>query len=266
MTERKVALITGASSGIGASLAREFAKRGYDLVLCARRIQNLEKLSRELVLLNVDVLPIKCDVAQDEDVTRAVETSRARFGRIDVVVGNAGQGREGKVEDLSLGDFRYLFETNIFGVLRIIKETIPDLKKTQGSIGIIGSAMSYLSLPESAPYGMSKAAVKSLAESLRFELRDEGVSVTLLCPGFVATEIRLLDRTGELVPDRKDPIPAWINMPAEKAARQIARAILGRKSEAIITWHAKFIVWMQRHLPSLLRQILNRFVYSGVHK
>src|SRR5262245_2792455 len=123
----QVAFITGASSGIGAALAREFAHQGADVVLLARRLDRLEELAGELRGAGRRALAIACDVTQDGGLEAAAAQARGALGRIDVVVANAGYGVVGSVERLAIQDFRRQFETNVYGVLRTIYATLDDL-------------------------------------------------------------------------------------------------------------------------------------------
>ena len=257
--EGKVAFITGASSGIGAAMAREFARRGAHVVLTARRWERLEALALEVRARGRRALTIRCDVTSDGDLDKAVEASVEEFGRIDVVVANAGFGVAGAVHKLALEDYRRQFETNVFGVLRTVQATREALIASRGSLAIMGSVMSYLALPVSSPYSMSKHAVRALAASLRAEMARHGVGVTLLAPGFVDSEIRQVDNQGERHEGAHDRIPSWVRMDADKAAVKLVKAVLKRKRVAVITGHAKFFVFLERHFPwfiSLLVRVL----------
>ena len=159
----QVVLITGASSGIGAALAREFARQGADLALLARREDRLRGLAREIEAGGHRALALAADVTIDGDVERAVLATRTAFGRIDVAIANAGFGVVGPVERLALDDYRRQFETNVFGVLRTVQATLPSLKATRGRLAILGSVAGYIATPGSSPYSMSKFAVRGLA-------------------------------------------------------------------------------------------------------
>src|SRR5262249_36247771 len=150
---------------------------------------------------------------------------------------NAGISVAGPFERLSLDDYRRVFEVNVFGVLRTARACFESLKQSKGSFAAVGSVNGFVAIPGSSPYVSSKFAVRGLCEALHLDFALSGVSVTHLAPGFVESEIRLLDNKGTLRSDRKDPIPSWLVMPAAKAARQMADAIADREREAVITLH-----------------------------
>lgn len=252
----KVIFITGASSGIGESLAKVYASPSTAITICARRTDRLEALKKELEKGGSQVLVVSCDVTEPDSIKRAVDQTIARFGHLDVVIANAGFGVDGMFEDTSVDDFRRQFETNIFGVISTIKYTLPHVRVAKGNIAILGSVLSYVPFAGLGAYNMSKAAVKALAESLYLELKEDGVSVTLVCPGFVKTEIRSVDSKGQFHSNFKDPIPDFINMPPMTAAKQIVRAIEKGKREIVITFHAKILIFIQRFAPSFLMWIL----------
>lgn len=245
-----VVLVTGASSGIGEALAREWARRGARLALLARRKDRLDALAAEC---KVPCVTFECDVNSDEQVDRAVRGTLREFGRIDTVVANAGYGVMGSVERLGLDEFRQQFETNVFGVLRTVKASLEPLRSTRGRLAIVGSVNGYIALPGTAAYAMSKFAVRALCDSLHGELGVDGVSVTHVAPGFVESEIRLKSKRGEVRSDRKDPIPHIFVMAAPKAAKQIVDAIEARRAEVVITTTGKVATFVSRHAPGVIR-------------
>ena len=255
----QVVLITGASSGIGAALAREFARQGADLVLTARRADRLTALADEIERGGRRALALTADVTVDGDLERAVGQARAKLGRLDVVVANAGFGVVGPVERLTLDDYRRQFETNVFGVLRTVHATLAELKASRGRLVILGSVAGYVATAGSSPYSMSKFAVRGLAEALGYELAPAGVAVTLVSPGFVDSEIRRVDNSGRFQTASKEPVPGWLLMPAPKAARQIVRAVARRRREIVVTGHGKFAVFFQRHAPWLVARVVRAF-------
>ncbi len=248
----KVVFITGASSGIGAGLAHEFARQGAAVALLARRAERLRALAGEIRGAGGHALAIPCDVTREGDLERAAALTVSGLGPIDVVVANAGFGVTGPFAKLRLDDYRRQFETNVFGVLRTASVTLDELCRSRGALVIVGSVSSYLAAPSASPYAMSKFAVRALAEALRGELTPRGVSVVLITPGFVESEIRLVDNHGRLHPNAPDTVPRWLRMPTERAARQIVRAVASRRRERIITVHGKLGVFLARHTPRLL--------------
>jgi len=255
----KVALITGASAGIGAALARELARDGADLVLAARREERLRALAREIEAAGRRAVVVGCDVTRDGDLERAVAAAVERFGRLDVAVANAGFGVAGRLDELGLDDFRRQLETNVFGVLRTVYATLPELKKTRGRLAIVGSVSGHLPTPGASAYCTSKFAVRGLAESIHDELAADGVSVTLVSPGFVDSDIRRVDNRGTLHEGARDPIPAWLRVPTDRAARTIVRAIRRRRRAIVVTGHGKALVFLYRHVPGLVELLIGRF-------
>ena len=246
-------LVTGASSGIGAAIARVLSREGANLVLMARRRERLEALRAELSTAGAEVTVHVGDVTRRADLDAAVARAIERYGHLDMAVANAGFGVVGALETLSVEDYRRQFETNVFGVLETIKACLPELRKTRGRLVLIGSVAGHVSAPNTSPYNMSKFAIRALALALEPELAPYGVTVTLISPGFVESEIRQVDNLGTHHSSMKDSVPPWLVMPTDLAARKIVSAAYRRRREAIITFHGKVLVWLQRFAPSVIR-------------
>ncbi len=256
MLQGKTVLVTGASSGIGAAVARELAVHGANLVLAARRRERLDALAAELQSAGrVRVLPVTVDVTRDGDLERAVEEACATFGGLDVAVANAGFAVTGPFERLGLEDYRRQFETNVFGVLRTAYAALPALRETRGQLVVMGSVAGYVPMAALSPYTMSKFAVRALAETLHDELAAAGVDVTLLSPGFIVSDIGRVDNEGHVHEKDSSRVPAWIRVDTGQAARQIVAAIETRPREAVITAHGKLLVSLYRHAPWLARAL-----------
>lgn len=255
----KAVLITGASSGIGEEMAWQLAQAGALLTLAARRKELLERLAQRIAGADSPhegqpaPLVLQCDVTQDGSLQKAVEESVRYWGKLDVAIANAGFGVVGPLKKLTVEDYRRQFETNVFGVLRTIYAALPEIEKNKGNIAIVGSVSGWAATPGASPYNMSKFAVRALANAITPELRLSGVKVTLISPGFVASEIRRVDNHGTFHEQAKEPIPAWLIMPTDKAVRQILRAIAKGKREAIITGHGKALVFLERFIPWVMR-------------
>jgi len=252
-------LITGASSGIGEELAWQLGQAGAKLTVTARRRERLEQLAQRVAATGKPrPLVVECDVTRNGDLERAVAETVHHWGKLDVVIANAGFGVVGALKKLSLEDYRRQFETNVFGILRTIYAALPEIEKNKGSVVILGSVSGWVASPGASPYVMSKFAVRALADSITLELRLSGVKVTLISPGFVASEIRQVDNLGRLQAGAKDPIPAWLVVPTDKAAKEILRAIAKGKREAIITGHGKALVALHRFAPWILRAVFKK--------
>jgi short-subunit dehydrogenase len=254
----EVVLITGASSGIGAALAHEWGSRGARLVLAARRRDQLDRVVTDVQRAGGVAIAVECDVTRDGDPEKAVAAAVSDWGQLDVVVANAGFGVSGPFEDLTIEDYRRQFETNVFGLMRTVKAALPEILKAKGRIALIGSVAGYVASAGTSAYAMSKFAVRGLAQALRCELRGRGVAVTHIAPGFVESEFRLKDGRGQLRPGAKENVPAWLLFPSKVAARQIVRAVMRRRREAVITGHGKLLALTARHFPRLLDFMLTR--------
>jgi short-subunit dehydrogenase len=249
-------LITGASSGIGAGLAREFSRRGMRVAMVARRIDPLQALAAELRAAGGEATAHRGDVTVDGDLSRVVGELAAVGICPHIVVANAGFGVVGKAQGLTLADYQRQFDTNVFGVLRTLHETLEPLRATRGRFVIMGSVAGHLSGPGSSAYSMSKFAVRALAEALHGDLAAEGIGCTLISPGFVDSDIRRVDNLGGLHAEVKDPVPGWLRMKTATAARVMARGILRGRKEVIVTGHAKVAVFLSRNLPRVTRWVI----------
>ncbi len=249
----QVVVITGASSGIGEALAMEIASQGGKLALLARRTDRLGDLEARIKRIGGEAIAVRCDVTSEPDLAAAAETVKKRFGKINVVVVNAGYSVAGNFEWLTMADYRKQMETNVFGALATTYAFLPYLKESKGTVVPIGSVMSYIAIPGTSPYAMSKFALRAWFESIEGELRNLGISMTFIAPGFIATEIRKVDNAGHFNSAAEEDVPAWIQMSSEKAARIIAKAIASKKRLQIVTGHAHILVWIARHTPWILR-------------
>lgn len=261
----KTVLITGASSGIGEALALEANRLGANVALGARRTDRLQNLLQQIPSSRcfVDYL----DVRDSQQIQSFVKKANEKFGSIDAVIANAGFAVVGPFEKLSLDDYKRQFETNVWGVIETIRHSLEEIKKSRGRIVIIGSVNSYVSFAGSSPYSMSKYSVRALAESLYHELKPSGVSVTLVCPGLVKSEIRQVDNQGVFHADQPGRVPDWVVMDAHVAAAKILAASAKRKREIVITFHGKLGVWLKRFFPSLFHFFIEKLgVKAGPHR
>lgn len=261
----KVVLITGASSGIGAETARQLAAEGAKLALLARRADKLASVKSETEALGARVLTFTADVNDRAALDTAVADTLAAFGRIDIVLANAGTSVTGPIFKLNVDDYRRQFETNFFGMLNTIYAAFEALKASRGQLGLLGSVAGVVGTPSASAYNASKFAVIGLGESIYHDLDELGISVTLIKPGFVESEIRLLDRHGK-VSDKPDPVPSWLVMSTPAAARVILNALYRRKPEVTVTFHGKVFTWCKRFLPGATRWVIRRMSKGSLPK
>jgi NAD(P)-dependent dehydrogenase (short-subunit alcohol dehydrogenase family) len=185
----QVVIVTGASAGIGAATARRLARAGARVVLSARRAEQLEALAREIDPTGANVLAVPGDVTSDADRNQLVAAARAKFGRIDGLVNNAGYGTRGPVERVSVELIRKNFETNIFSLIALTQLVLPAMRERgSGCIVNIGSVAGRIARPMSSIYDATKHALEAITDGLRGELKPFGVRVTLIRPGFILTE------------------------------------------------------------------------------
>ena len=185
----RVAIVTGASSGIGTGLAQELARRGARVALVARRRERLEQVAAGIEAEGGTALVLPCDVEQRDAVEAAARAVVERFGRIDLLVNNAGFGvAPAGAEESSLDQARSIFETNFFGLVRMTRAVVPHMRRQgSGRIINIGSVLGFLPMPYGALYAATKHAVEGYSESLDHELRTRGIRVSIIEPAYTKT-------------------------------------------------------------------------------
>jgi NAD(P)-dependent dehydrogenase (short-subunit alcohol dehydrogenase family) len=186
--DRKVVLITGGSRGLGLCMARELAAQGASLALCARNTDELNRAEAELTATGADVFTVSCDVTVQQEAISLVEAVMQQYGRLDVLVNNAGIIEVGPLETMKIEDFEEEMKTHFWAPLYATFAALPELRKRKGSrIVNIASVGGKLSVPHLLPYSASKFALVGLSEGLRAELAKDGITVTTVCPGLMRT-------------------------------------------------------------------------------
>lgn len=254
----QVAWVTGGGTGIGKAIAAELARQGAIAVVSGRRQDRLDAAVAELEAGGATAAGIVCDVNDDASVAHAVSEIVARFGRLDVVVANAGFSVGGRVTRLTVADWERQFSTNLFGVVRTVNHALPHLQEVGGRIGLIGSVAQYLPVPGAGAYAASKAAVHAYGQTLSAELTGSGVSCTTIHPGFIESEIAKVDNEGTFDPNREDTRPAALMWKPDAAAVPMARALAWRRREVVITGHGKLAAFLGRHLPGLTALLMSQ--------
>jgi short-subunit dehydrogenase len=257
----KVVVITGASSGIGRALAKEFALKGACLSLGARRTELLEELQAELP--ETEILIQKTDVSREDDCRLLIEATIKRFGRIDMLINNAGISMRAIFEEVDLKVIRQLMDVNFYGTVYCSKYALPYLLKTKGSLVGVISIAGYVGLPGRTGYSASKFAIRGFLDTVRIENLRKGLHVLVAAPGFTASEVRKFALTNDGSVQGESPRNEDKMMSAEECARRIVRAIEKRKRELILTFtEGKLTVFLGKFFPALL----DRLTYNHMSK
>lgn len=250
----KVVIITGASSGIGRALAKEFASQGSKLVLAARRIELLNELESELS--GVEIESVQTDVSFEDDCKKLVEKAVARFGKIDVLINNAGISMRALFEGLELQVMHKLMDVNFWGTVYCTKYALPHLLKTQGSLVGVISIAGYVGLPGRTGYSASKFAVRGFLDTIRIENLKKGLHVLVAAPGFTASDVRKAALTSDGTPQGETPRNEEKMMTSEECASQIYKAVVNRKRQLILTFvEGKLTVFLSKFFPKLIDKL-----------
>jgi len=245
----QVVIVTGASSGIGRETARVFAAAGAQVVAAARNETALRAPGHERIL------PVATDVTRNADVQRLIATTVEGFGRVDILVNNAGIGLRGTVEHTQFADAEQLMDVNFFGALRCIQAVLPHMRRQgRGHIINVGSILSRLATPRHSIYSASKFALRALSDSLRVELRDTGIAVTLIMPGYTETEF-FENQIRYGTPVR---VTQLRGVPPRTVARAILKAARRPSREVALTAPGKLGVFLKHFFPRLLDCFLAR--------
>jgi len=258
--EDAVVWITGGGSGLGAAMARTFAREGAHVAVSGRRAERLVEVVEAVEAEGRRALAVPCDVTDDDAVEAAVAQVVDTFGVLDVAVANAGFGVMGRVADLTADDWRRQLDVNVVGAASTARHAIPHLVQRRGRLALVGSVSGLVYLPKNAAYQASKAAVLAMGRTLAMELAPDGVSCTVLQPGFVKSEIGQVDNQGQFQADRRDQRPAQLMWETDDAARVMVQAIYKRKVEYTFTGHGRVAAFLGRHLPGLVQRLGPRVV------
>ena len=252
--------ITGASAGIGRALALAFAAEGGRVAVSARREERLREVVAEIEAAGGRALAAPCDVTDEEGVRETADRVAEHFGGLDVAVANAGFGVSGRVEKLDAADWRRQLDVNVVGVALTARHALPHLRRTRGRLALVSSVAGMIPAPGASAYAASKAAVRAIGQALALELKGSGVSCTTLYPGFVDSEIRMVDNHGVYDPQRGETVPAWLRWPSDRAARVMLRSIQRRDAHYVFTGHGKVAGFAGRHWPWLVHALMSTVV------
>jgi len=256
--EGKVVVITGASSGIGAALAKLLASKKAKLVLGARRAPELTAVVDECKLLGCEAVGVISDVSKKEDCKLLIDSAVQKFGRVDSLVLNAGISVVARLEDVTdMSIFHRVMDVNFFGAIYPTYFALPFLKSSKGRIAVISSVAGLTGISSRSGYSASKWALHGFFESLRNELRSDGITVTLFCPGVVNTEIG----NSRLGPDGKKAKEGFAldrGMAPSKAASFIAKGIADGERLVVFDLPTAFLTAIKPFSPNLVDTLVER--------
>lgn len=255
----KVIIVTGASSGIGLASVNRFMELGANVVLAARSFDKLEKIAEELcqqtTVNRQQLLCVKTDVTKEEDCKSLIEKTVERFGKIDVLVNNAGISMRAVFKDLDLKVMHSLMDTNFWGTVYCTKYALPYLLESKGTVVGVISTAGYVGLPARTAYSASKFAVRGFLETLRIEHLYDGLHVMIFAPGFTASNIRNVALTADGSPQGETPRKEEKMMSAERVARILARGIARRRTQMVLTPLGKATLFASRSMPRVTDQL-----------
>ncbi len=258
----QVALITGGSRGLGLELARRLADEGCRLAICARDEAELQRAGEELGQRGAEVLAVRCNIADQDDVARMVAAVEANFGRIDLLICNAGVIQVGQLESMELADFRQAMDIMYWGALYPILAALPGMRaRRAGRIAVVTSIGGKISVPHLLPYSASKFAAVGFSQGLRAEVASEGIKVVTVCPGLMRTGsprntiFRGQHRSEYAWFSISDALPG-LSISAESAARRIVAACRRGDAEVLFPLPAKVASVVNAVAPGLTAGVL----------
>lgn len=257
--ENKVAIITGGSDGIGRALVRLFLEKKWRVATCAR---NFEKLKATFQDANAEYLHLqKTDVTVQSECESLIGKTFDHFGRIDVLINNAGLSMRSLFKEVDLKVLKTLMDTNFWGAVYCTKYALPHILNSKGSIVGISSIAGFRGLPGRSGYSASKFALNGWLEALRTELLPEKVNVLTVAPGFTTSNIRNTALNANASPQGDSPLDESKLMSAEECAKHIFKAIEKRKRQLVLTFEGKQTIFVNKHFPSLADKLVHKFFF-----
>ena len=248
----KVVIVTGASSGIGEAVAREFATNGSKVVLAARSADRLQKIVDDLSLSGCDAFAVRTDVSSEYDCRKLIESAINKYGTIHILVNNAGISMRASFEDVNLNVLHTLMNVNFWGTVYCTKYALPYLLRNKGSLIGVSSIAGFHGLPGRTGYSASKFAMHGFLETVRIENLRSGLHVMIIAPGYTTTEIRKHALVADGSEQRVSPLDEGTLMSPEYVAKWILKGIRKRKRNKLLTWYGRFTALFQRIVPDLV--------------
>jgi len=258
----KVVIITGASSGIGKALAYEMASRGARVVIAARTSDVLKTIEQDLLSKDKSVMAVTADVSREEDCRNLINATVQKFGRIDVLINNAGISMRAIFADADLAVIARLMNINFWGTVYCTKFALPYLLESEGSVVGVSSIAGFKGLPGRTGYSASKFAIHGFLETLRIENLKSGLHVMIACPGFTSSNIRKTALAADGSLQGESPRDEGSMMSAEEVAKRITRGVISRKKILIMTTQGKMTVLLNKFFPFFM----DKLVYNHMAK
>ncbi len=258
----KVVIITGATSGIGEACAHAFGKEGAKVVITGRSQVKLDNTLAKLQQSGIDCHGVLADAASEQDNKKMAEETMGKFGKIDVLINNAGISMRALFQDLDMNVFKQVMDINFWGTVYATKYCLEQITAQNGSIIGISSINGYRGTPARTAYTASKFAMNGFMESLRTELLKKNVHVLVACPGFTASNIRNNALQADGRPQGESPRDEGKMMTAEQVALEILNATYKRKREIVLTGQGKLAVFLNKWIPG----IMDKVVYNEMAK
>jgi len=252
----KVVIITGGSSGIGKALAEEFGKQGSKVLITGRNRSDLQAAVDELRQKGIVIGGYPADVSRLEDNRNMADEAIRVYGKIDVLINNAGISMRALFEEVDMEVVRRVMDINFYGVLYATRSCLPEIMKNKGSVIGISSIAGYRGLPGRTGYSASKFALNGFLEVLRTEMLKKGVHVLTACPGFTASNIRKRSLVKDGSAQGESPRNETTMMTAHECARYIYRATVKRKKIIILTRQGKLTVFLNKWFPGWMDKIV----------
>ncbi|WP_296705539.1 SDR family oxidoreductase [Algoriphagus sp.] len=256
--KNKVVIITGATSGIGAACAYAFGSEGARIAITGRNPEKLEVERKILDDAGIEVIAILSDSGSEIDNQKMADEVLSKFGRIDILINNAGISMRALFQDLDLEVFKKVMDTNFWGTVYATKYCLPSIMKNKGSIVGISSINGFRGTPARTAYTASKYAMNGFFESLRTEVMHEGVHVLVASPGFTASNIRNNALTANGASQGESPRDESNMMSPGDVAEAIVKATLKRKRDLVLTSQGKLVVFLNKWIPGIMDGIVYR--------
>lgn len=248
----KTVVITGASSGIGMALAKEYAHLGWNIVMGARQEDKLKELSGVFSAQGVKSAYKAADVTKEEDCKRLIDTAVSEFGGIDVLICNAGISMRALFDDVDLSVLHQLMDVNFWGTVYCVKYALPWLQKSKGSVVGVSSVAGIHGLPGRTGYSASKFAMTGFLETIRIENLKKGLHVMIACPGFTASNVRFSALTADGSSQGESPRNEGKMMSAEEAARRIIKGVRKRKRTVLMDFDGRGTTFLKKIAPGFV--------------